>query len=284
MWADDVEAAAAVSAAAFGVDLRAAEAAQRWRERVAHSMRTDPEGAFVALTGSRLIAIAQAIRRERLWCLSLLAVDPGCQSRHAGGAVLAAALRYEADAPAGLIVSSNDPRALRLYARCGFTLQPTFEAAGMLAPDDLPAADPSIVAGGIEDLAELEPISREVRGGPHTPELRLVLGRGARLIRLEDRGFAVIEAARVWMLVARDEQAAGALLLRGLSLAAELGRDGAGAARGAVPVSVRWIGGRQQWAIRQVVSAGMRLSAYGALCVRGDPGRLWPYLPSPAFA
>ena len=50
---------------------------------VAHAATTDPAGAFVAVVGGRVIGAAEAVRRERLWCLSLLTVAPGTQS--AGG-------------------------------------------------------------------------------------------------------------------------------------------------------------------------------------------------------
>ena len=47
---------------------------------------------------------------------------------------------------------------------------------------------------------------------------------------------------------------------------------------------VRWITAAQQWAIEVLARAGLRLTAYGALCVRGMPGPLAPFLPSAPFA
>ncbi len=44
----DLDAAAALSSAAFGVPVEAEQHVRRWRERVEHPMRTDPAGAFVA--------------------------------------------------------------------------------------------------------------------------------------------------------------------------------------------------------------------------------------------
>ena len=81
----------------------------------------------MAEAGGDVIGAAQAIQRERLWCLSLLAVQPGGQSAGAGRALMKAALTY-GDSTHGMIPSSNDPRALRLYRLAGFTLLPTFEA------------------------------------------------------------------------------------------------------------------------------------------------------------
>ena len=273
MQAHDLDDACALSAAAFGIELADAQATQRWRERVAHAFATDPDGAFVAELDGRLIAVAEAMRRERLWCLSLLAVAPGAQSAGAGRALLAQALGYGADTPAGLIVSSNDPRALRLYAQHGFSLLPTFDAEGTVARSALPRERAHVSEVDIDTLEGLEDVSRAVRGAPHTRELAYARDRGARILRVRDRGFAVIEPGRVWLLVARDEETAGVLLWAALERA---GTD--------QPTRVRWITGAQQWAIAVLTRAGLHLSAHGALAVRGDPGALHPFLPSAPFA
>jgi len=135
----DLAAAASVSAASFSMDVSDASAAMMWRGRVAHALITDPGGAFVAERDHRVIGVAQAMCRERLWCLSLLSVQPGVQSAGAGRALLDAALRY-GGTDSGLIVSSNDPRALRLYALAGFSLLPTFQAEGSVDRRTLPRA------------------------------------------------------------------------------------------------------------------------------------------------
>ena len=270
----DIKAAASVAASAFDVELLVGEAQRRWIERLAHPLNTDPDGAFVAERDGRLIGVAEAIRRERLWCLSLLAVQPSIQSGGAGRALLERALRYTGGTDAGLIVSSNDHRALRLYSRAGFSLRPTFEALGVLDRRALPRPDPGVAERGSGDLEALEAISRDIRGAPHTPELELAMGAGARLLRLGDRGFALTQPGMgLWVLVARDEQAAAALLWSALEMVADTDR-----------VAVRWITSGQDWAIDVVVRAGLRLSATGALCVRGRPGRLHPFIPSGAFA
>ena len=66
-------------------------------------------------------------------------------------------------------------------------------------------------------------------------------------------------------------EAASALLWHALAIA-----DG--------PTRVRWITGAQQWAIEPLVRARLQLTAYGALCVRGTPGTLQPFVPSVPFA
>jgi ribosomal protein S18 acetylase RimI-like enzyme len=270
----DLPEAARVSAAGFGFELGEPAIARRWQQRLAHLVGTDPEGGFVAERDGRIIGVAQAMKRERLWCLSLIAVDPDVQSRGVGRALLDRSLRYGADADGGLIVSSNDPRALRLYGLAGFSLHPTFQAEGPLDRRKLPPPHPGVREERAADLEALAGISREVRGAPHTPELEFALGRDSRLLRLGDRGFSVVQPEHgVWLLAARDEQAATALLWSALE----------GLESPERPV-VRWITGEQRWAIDVVLRAGLRVSAYGALAVRGEAGRLWPFIPSVAFA
>jgi GNAT superfamily N-acetyltransferase len=138
MVAADLEATVGVSAAAFSRDLGDEGVARRWRERIAYPWQTDPEGAFVAELDGRVIGIAEAIVRERLWCLSMLAVEQGIQSAGSGRALMERAVAYGRASDPGLIVSSNDPRALRLYADCGFALHPTFEASGIVDRRRLP--------------------------------------------------------------------------------------------------------------------------------------------------
>jgi GNAT superfamily N-acetyltransferase len=270
-----VPAAAEVAAAAFEFDLSDPVRATQWRARVEHLTRTDPDGGFVAVAGGEVVAMAQAMLRDGVWCLSLLTVAPGAQSAGAGGRLLTATLEYGTERRGGLIVSSDDPRALTLYARAGFAVQPSLEAFG--DPPALPPADPRVVQieGTPEQLRALEPISRAVRGAAHTPELEFALGpRGGRLLVLDQRGFAVTTTGHaVWLLVARDTEAASVLLIEALR---ELGT---------VPEPpVRWITQDQDWAVQTLVGLGLRLRTYGALCVLGEVGPLRPYIPSPAFA
>ena len=271
--AGDLPAVAAVGAAAFGFEISTPEVAERWSGRIAHPFATDPQGGFVAERDGRVVGAAQVLVRERLWVLSLLVVDPGGQSAGAGRELLAAALRHGArETDAGLIVSSNDSRALRLYARFGFTLLPCFEAKGTIDRRALPREAAGVREGG--DLEALAALSREVRGAPHTPELEFELGRGAVMLHLGDRGFAVaMPGHAVWLLAARDDDAARALLWAALELAGDSEQP-----------LIRWITGEQGWAIDVAVRAGLGLRTYGALCVRGRPGSLARFIPSPPYA
>jgi predicted N-acetyltransferase YhbS len=274
MEPDDVAEAAAVAADSFEIDISVPAAAKRFRERLAHLLTTDPDGAFVAERRGQIVGAAEAMVREQLWCLSLLAVESGEQSTGAGRALFDRALRYGDGAQSGLIVGSNDPRALRLYGRAGFSLRPTFEAAGRLDRRALPRPDARVRLEERPDLEALEELAREIRGAPYTPELELSLRQGGRLLRMGDRGFSVAHPVfGIWLLVARDEAAATALLWNALELATDVERP-----------ALRWITGDQEWAISVALAAGLRLSATGALCVRGHPGPLWPFIPSGPFA
>jgi ribosomal protein S18 acetylase RimI-like enzyme len=273
MRADDLGPVTELTAAAFGRELGDEHAERRWRERITFPFTTDPDGAFVAELGGRVIGVAEAIVRERLWVLSMFAVQPAIQSGGAGRALIEHAIGYGRQTDAGLIVSSNDPRALRLYASAGFALQPTLRADGEVDRRALPRTPSKIREhDAADDLESLAALARAIRGAPYTGELRYALGRGARLLRLADRGFAVVDQdGSVWMLVASDEETATVLLWHALAMA-----DG--------PTRVRWITGAQQWAIHALVNARLQLTAYGALCVRGTPGPLKPFVPSVPFA
>ena len=269
----DLPAAEALSAAAFAFDLTDPDRAQRWHARLAHVTVTDPHGGFVAERDGRAIGVAQALRRDGLWVLALLTVAPGTQSAGAGRALLTRSLAYGDDADAGLIISSSDSRALRLYGRAGFALHPGLDALGPLDRRALPPPDPAVREAGAADLEALEAISRDVRGGSHTPELRFALHDGAVILRHGDRGFAVTLGGHgVWLLAARDEAAAVALLWSGLARCDAI--DG--------PV-VRWVTAEQGWAIEVALRAGLRLEPFGAVCLRARPGPALPFLPSGAF-
>lgn len=270
---EDLPAVATLSARAFGLDLGHPADRARWLERIAHPYDTDPDGCFVAQDASGVIGVAGVILRDGMWILSLFTVDPDTQSAGAGRALLGRALGVGDPGAPGLIISSNDPRALRLYATSGFTLLPTFQALGPVRRRAIPAAAAHVRDDGDPDFEALAALSRAVRGAQHTPDLRFALRRGGRLLTLAERGFAIaVPDQSVWILVARDEDAARALLWRALELAGE--------AEGRV---MRWILGRQTWAVDVACQAGLRLSADGAIAVRGEVGPLHAFLPSAPF-
>jgi ribosomal protein S18 acetylase RimI-like enzyme len=270
----DVDQAATVTAEAFGTDISDPWSRRVWEQRLRHSLSSDPEGSFVSEHRGRITGAAQAVIRDGVWVLSLMAVSPRLGIGGEGRALMGSALDYGPDSRGGLIIASNDPRALRLYASSGFSLEATFKADGAVDPSTLPQPHPQITSVAAPEFPELEAISRAARGAAHTPDLEVALFRGATVSRLEDRGFVVAMPGRgVWALAACDEEAATALLWHALGELCEESR-----------IEIGWISGRQQWALEALVAARFSFTGYGAICARGAVGPLHPYIPSPSFA
>lgn len=270
----DIPQAAEVSAAAFELDITAPSVRRRWEERMRHSLRTDPAGSFVTQRGPTITGVAQAVIRDGIWILSVMAASPTLARGGEGRALMDAALDYYDGCRGGLIISSNDPRALRLYGSAGFALEPAFRASG--APDLslMPESGGDVAPVAPEDFPRLAPISLAVRGAAHTLDLPAALARGGSVFALDDRGFVVTVPGRgVWAVAARDERAASTLLWHGL---AQLGGD--------PRVEIGWISGAQRWALEVVLAARLSLSAYGGIALRGEIGPMYPYIPSPSFA
>jgi GNAT superfamily N-acetyltransferase len=238
--------------------------------RMLHLLRTDPGGAWVAQDGGRPVGAALALVREGLWGLSLLVVRPEAQSAGVGRALLERTLEYGSGARGAVILSSDDSRALRAYARAGFDLHPAVHARGVPQGVDPP---PAVRAGGPGDRPLTEEVDRAVRGAAHGADVDRLLEGGARLLVLDGRGYAVLREAEVVLLAARDEDAARALLRAALA-AAPPDRS----------VRLNWLTAAQGWAVEVALEARLELrSGGGAVFRRGDVGPFRPYLPSGAY-
>jgi len=269
----DVSAAVAVAEQAFAMRTEDESSARRASARMRHLLRTDPGGAFVAERDEQVIGVALALLREGLWYLSLLTVLPGEQGAGAGGALFHRALAYGQQSDSGMITSSEDPRARALYARAGFDLRATVQAEGTLDRARLPPPHPGVRTLAATELETLAGVSRVLRGAAHTTDLQFAQAHESLVLGLEDRGLAVVLPGRgVMMLAARDKPSAQALLWHALEAAGETAEP-----------HVRWITAEQSWAIAVTRRAGLRLTPYGALAVRGRPGPLRPYLPWGSF-
>src|SRR3954447_18302680 len=156
------------------------ETIERGVRRVAHLQRTDPGGAWVAEAGGAIIGMAIALVREGIWGLSLFAVARDHQSRGIGRELLEAAFGHGADARGHLILSSENPAAMRRYARLGLELRPCVAAAGI--PDRMrpAAADGALHARGGR--------RRRRRGGRHPARRRDRARRARRRPRRRPRG------------------------------------------------------------------------------------------------
>ena len=171
-------------------------------------------------------------------------------------------------------MSSDDARAIALYGSMGLEVRRTVQAEGTPRGVSLGATAARFTEGDQRDLAGLEGLSRAIRGAPHTRELAFALERGDARLLLGEDAFAVIRPGHgVWLLVAREEQQAQALLSASLALAGECERS-----------CVRWVTRDQRWALEVFEREGLTVVGYGALCVGGEPGPLRPFIPSGPFA
>lgn len=269
---DDVPAAAAAAVAALPAPPdQAAGRVEYMERRIGHMQRTDPAGAHVAVDeDGTVVGVGLAIVRDGVWGLSLLGVLPDRHARGAGRALLRACLETAEDAPRGqLILSSTDPKAMRLYARAGFRLLPCVALAGILDRDRIPlglASTPS------DDFERAVQVGRAVRGGAYDAEDLRVLRPDSRLLVCGDRGFAVHSDGTVKLLCATDEEAATDLLWSCFA-----------AATPGATVGVDFITAGQDWAIQTGLAAGLLLSPDGPVFARGELGPLRPWLPSGAL-
>jgi GNAT superfamily N-acetyltransferase len=271
MSTDDLEQAVDVAARAFEFEFTEPSERDGWVRRLGHALSTDPHGCFVAVERRRVVGVAQAIRREQLWNLSLLTVDPGSQSSGTGRRLLDAACGYMRPEDDGLIVASNDPRAIRIYGLAGFQIHPTLESVGVVDRAKLPPPDPRIREVGLDEIGQIESVTRMVRGAPYTRELPNAIAWGVQIYALEDSGYVILRQGRgIWALGAADDDSAKALLWFGLHT---LGPD-------VIWPLIRWATGTQQWAVQVALDAGLRLQPFGAVCVHGRAGTLRNYLPS----
>ncbi|HWC34301.1 MAG TPA: GNAT family N-acetyltransferase [Mycobacteriales bacterium] len=282
MRPDDVEQTVRVQGAAFAAladqtgepvaDLAAhqRELAGLHRHFVAH----DEGGAWVATRDSRIVGCAMALRRDDLWGLSLLVVDPTVQSTGIGRRLLDATLRHAAGCERAAIQSSSDPRAIRLYATSGFALFPQMAATGKPVVDAAPASVARVRDGGPADHPFADGIDRAVRGAGRGPDHALIASWADMYVVADaaGRGYAYRRGDEVYLLAATDDATAAALLWHCFLRAAA--QD--------VEMNVFHLTSEQQWAIEACFAARLKVTPGGPVFWRGaTPPRA--YLPSGAF-
>jgi GNAT superfamily N-acetyltransferase len=232
----------------------------RQRARFRHFLTHDPEGSWVAVVDDRVVGTALALRRESMWGLSLLAVDPEVQSRGIGRQLLDASLGYAAGAETAVILSSRDPRAIRSYAVAGFDLHPQVRASGQLDRSLLPRPDSRVKAGDPSRAEWADAVDRLVRGAARGPDHHLLAEMGQMFV-IDDtagRGYAYLRRdGRIVTIAATDDDTATALLWQ--CLAAEQNGER----------EVDHVNGAQQWAVRVAVAARLRIEPAGPVFWRG---------------
>ena len=255
------------------VRARSAEEVERRKQRYRHFLRHDPEGAWVATDGERVVGVALALAREGVWVLSLFAVAEEYRGAGVGRELLDRALGYAEGRKGAILAASTHPAALRRYALAGFDLYPTLMAKGRVRREALPSGL-KVREGARGDLELVGEIDRLLRGGAHGPDLEFMLHTGSRLLvaeRAAGRGYAVVREGSPAIVAATAPEVAADLLWACLAQS-----TGAG-------VEVRWITGAQRWAVPVVLEAGLSLSPAGPICVKGELGPFTPYLPSGPF-
>lgn len=253
------------------VSSRSEEEVRGRHERYRSFLRTDPGGAWVAEDKGAIVGVAFALRREGLWVLSLFAVDEARRGKGIGRELLERALSYGEGTSAAMIASSTDPAAMRRYALAGFTLHPTLTAEGFVRRESIPPSLP-VYEGEEKHLEMAAEVDRRLRGGAHGPDLERMLDTGSRLLVSErggEMGYAVVKEGPPPVVAATHEEMARDLLWA--AFADE--RPGS-------ETVVRWITARQKWAVDVSLEAGLSLKPDGPICIKGNPGPLYPYLPS----
>lgn len=241
------------------------EGTARFSEGTARFIQMDPEGAFVAVAGGRVVGMAEAIRRDSFWGLAMLFVHPDAQSRGIGRRLLDATLAYADGAAVRMIMSSPDPRAMRRYSRAGLAIHPTVEATGKIDKSAIPSGLPG--RAGTESDLDLVEAADAGLGRSRTDDVAFVLAGGAQMEVIDSgrgRAYAIHRNNKLVMLGATDEEAASRVLWRTL---------------GAVDETFdAWcLTAAQDWAVRVALAARLKITSAGALFIDGleHPPRPW---------
>jgi hypothetical protein len=126
---------------------------------------------------------------------------------------------------------------------------------------------------GPSELAVVDAIDHAVRRSTRSVDVTAMLAEpGTRLLLHEDQAYALAMDDRIVTLGGRQEESA-ALVLRAMLAETPPGEV----------VEVGWLTAGQQWAIREVVAAGIELSSSGPVMVRGMDRPPSPYIPSGGF-
>ena len=231
----------------------------------------------MAEEGGTVVGMSQSFVREDYWMLSQLGTVPGRQGRGVGRELLRLALSHGDPHSPGTIQCSRDPKAMALYTGFGFSLHPVVTAWGAIRPGaverppEVDRYEPDEV--GERELEVVTAIDRKVRGSARTVDIVAMLAQpGNRLLLHADQGYAVAKDERIVTLGARQEESA-ALVLRAMLAEAPAGET----------IEINWLTSAQQWAVREVVAAGIELQPYGPVMVRGMDGPPSPYIPSGGF-
>ncbi|MBJ7471619.1 MAG: hypothetical protein JHD16_09975 [Solirubrobacteraceae bacterium] len=231
-------------------DPRAAE------HRIAHVLQGAHPSSAVALDAAgAVIGATITIQRGPLTVLSLAIVHEDWQSRGVGRALLG---RFPAREPGRnrVIMSSPDPKAMRRYAALGLHLRPTVSACGILRPRAVEPVPEAIAISPREGAQLVDAIAQaeQARGVPYGRDVEMWHAQGDTLHVIDDRAAVVRGGGVLRIAVARDPEA-GRLALRAALASVPPGET----------VHLRHLREGQDWAIGEMLRAGLALSPEGPL-------------------
>jgi GNAT superfamily N-acetyltransferase len=229
-----------------------------WIERTRHVVETDPGGCWVAEDDTGLVGMVTSLRRETLWCLATYAVLPGRQGQGIGKPLLAAALDHGRACTRGMLSSSADPKAVRIYRQAGFDLHPQMYLTGTVDRSAIPVVE-KVREGSAGDVDLMDSLDRVTRGAGHGPDHALML-RTWRLLVTDTStgsGYAYLdERGRLGLLAASNRRTAVRLLWATLA-------EATGEA------TVPHVTGANQWVLDVGFAARLDLHQEGYLGLRG---------------
>lgn len=229
-----------------------------WLERTLHLLRTDPGGCWVAEDDTGMVGMATSFRRETLWCLATYAVLPRRQGQGIGKPLLAAAMEHGRACTRGMLSSSSDPKAVRVYHQAGFALHPQMCLTGTLDRSTLPVVE-KVREGTASDVDLMDSLDRGTRGAAHGPDHELMLRTWRLLVSdtTTGSGYAYLnERGQVAVLAASNRRTATRLLWAAL-------------ADGPDQVTLSHVTGANQWVLDVGFAARLELHQEGYLGLRG---------------
>ena len=255
-----------------------------------HLLATDPAGFWVAVAAEHaarpagaaaspgtpdgpVVAFVSALRREHVWFLSMLFVEPGHQERGLGRRLLAKVLAGSDDATHATCTDSVQPVSNALYSRFGIVPRvPVLELVGRMehpipglpdgvraVPFDLLRAGPTDGAGPMRLAAALERVDRGSLGYAH-PQDHAYLGRQGRVGYLYEAGDGSVlgygyasVVGRLGPVAVEDAGLMGPVLGHLLASVRPVGAFSA------------WIPGAAGAAVAALLAAGLQLEDFPAL-------------------
>jgi len=258
-----------------------------------HLLATDPRGFLVAVAGAggaggagdsplaadpddaegRVVGFVSALRREQVWFLAMLFVQPGHQERGLGRRLLSRVLAGSEDATHATCTDSAQPISNALYSRFGIMPRlPVLELVGRprhavpglpggirAVPFELLRAGPTDGAGRLRLAAALERLDRATLGYAHPQDHDYLAAQG-RLGYLYEAGDGRVVGYGYTSEVGR----LGPIAVEDPGLMGPVAGHLIGSVRPAGAFSA-WIPGSASGALAALLEAGLRLEDFPAL-------------------